>query len=339
MTWSAPIRKQLSLLPRTSATWQLGTAQAELVMQRNGVGVMCLCVQSDGMVRASTVTSGPPTADDWATLVRKAIATPIAPSRPMRPGRVQVADAVLAAQIAPFLAPLQVTVETVAELATLAEFAAALAGDMAEGGRVVVGDLEPALFAAAADYARAEPWLAFDSEPEFTISTDVPGWPTPIAVVMGGMGQTFGLSVFRNAQAYDEICQAHARGDREASASVDAVTVSLVSSREMPAVERKRAAARRYEVVPGRFPLFTRTAPGRKPSDLHAPDHYRALTAAVRAVTGWLAAVGEGTVDVAAQVVLDGGKLAIRLDNPFAYALGSDVDGAESEGADDTPDR
>ena len=321
MTWTAPKQRQLLAAPRSSAGWQCGTVGIGVDVAAAQEGVPCLCVQGDGFVRASLITLGAPTAADWASLLYSAVLSPLRPGRPMRPGRVRVVDAALAAELTPLLRPLQVTVEVVAALPELDRVGADLAEAMAQaGGRISIGDEERTLFAAAAAYVRLTPWQCFHSEPVFALTTEVAGWPAPIAVIMGGMGETFGLSVFRSEDAYAELAAAIDRGER--TGANDSVAAIFVGSREVENSERKRAAARKLEVVPGRFPIFTRSTPGRAPTDLHAADQYRILTAALRAVAAWVERA-ERDGDAHAEQALDDGRLRVVLTNPAAYGLES----------------
>ncbi len=338
MSWPVPLRKQLERLPRTSATWQIAMPAAQLLMADDVPGSICLCLQGDGMVRATKVIQGVPTAADWTLLLKNALAAPQKPLRPTLPGRLQLQDPQLAAVLTPFAEALKIKVEICAELPVLAEFASGLTEQFAQGGRTIIADLERDLFAASAAYARAEPWTLFCEEPHFQLDTEVLGWPEPVAVVMGGMGQTFGLAVYASAEVLDDCHYASDAGGPEAVARIsDCVSVTLESSRSIPSNERKRVAARQYDVVPGRFPLFTRMKPGRKPADLHTPDQYQVLTLALRALTAWAERLLEdaarpGPERTADELVLDDGRVRCVLVNPeSAGFFEADEDDSEQE--------
>ncbi|MFZ4580733.1 MAG: DUF7309 domain-containing protein, partial [Myxococcota bacterium] len=321
MSFPPPLRKQLEKLPRGSATWQVVLVEARVPFADGSQGIPCFCVQGDGMVRASSVTADPPRPADWQSLLLRAIQSPGPGMRPCLPGVVRVADAVLDEQLAPFLRPLKVRIEVGPDLTAVAEVMASLLEALAEGGRLELPDHEAALYAAAAEFARLAPWLRFSEEPEFAFETEQEGWQSPLGVVMGGLGQDFGLSLFRDRSVYDRV--ANARNPTEAAERFDAISANFEPTAS--SADRKRAAARKLEVVPGRWPSFIRSSPGRLPSDLQSPQQYRLLTRALQAVSAWVRRYdAEGEFKAPLQLV--GAKVSCRLTNPDTVDLDEDDD-------------
>ncbi len=338
MAWPVPVKKQLLALPRGSGTWQVGTSDVQFVMRGGREGYLSLCVQGDGVIRSQHVSNGPPLPADLAKLLQAALAAPIAPGRPGLPARIQCTQEALLAMLTELCTPLKIAVVKVEVVPALQEVLADLSPDLAQGGRTTVASLERELFAAAAAYALLRPWQLFCEEPEFHLETTIAGWSHPAAVVMGGLGETFGLAIFRSAAAL----QAHrensdALGPKAAAGKLDSLSITLHSGREIPAVERTRAKAKGFEVARGWFPMFTCTQPGRTPTDLHATADAQAVIACLRGVAGWVQrSLDDSRVPLDATLALNGYDLRCRLANPESFVPGQwdDVD-SEDDDADD----
>jgi hypothetical protein len=259
---------------------------------------------------------------------------PLRGSIPGRPARLQVADPGLAEHLGFLARSLGIEVRVTERLEALDATASSLMGLMAQSGPVVLPTSQRDLYTAAAAYARMRPWELFSTEPVFAIGSDVPGWGDVRAVVMGGLGETFGLAVYRDQAGLDAVRARHLRRIGPSPLCVaEAVSVVLCRADELAPSLVRSAKRLGLPVERGRHPLFSHLFPGREPVDLHSPEQARVLFQALRAVTAWVERCDRSDPDdEAAPLTMEDG-VTCRLLNPIE-ALRSffddDPEGAES---------
>ncbi len=126
--------------------------------------------------------------------------------RPRRPTQVLFADPALTEAISPYLADLSIACET-QDLPMVPEIAREVETSMREGkpehpGLLSVAGVTPelarGLFAAAADFYRAAPWVQLENEHILAIRFPAQNGPTWFTIVMGNGGVEYGLAVYRD---------------------------------------------------------------------------------------------------------------------------------------------
>lgn len=322
-TPTSPNFRSLARLPRSGATWQIAHVGITGVIGDGSSALPLLCVQGDTIVRSVAVVEAPATATDWAQLVFDAMAKPGSPLKPGLPTALRVRDPEVAEALRKLVAPLKVRVETTGDFSSFDKAANRLGEFLAEGGEVEIPDFDRDLFAAAAAFARARPWRMVAGEPEFALSTQIPGWPNPVAVILGQAGETFGLVVYREDRYVPRRSNSGHGGSNDGPDSV----VVLLDADPEPST-RKRALRHGYDLEPGWLPTFLRLVPGREPTQLSSPDHALLLTLALRAVHAWVDRWQKGVSrdQLGEPLALFGDRVVCRLANPIAFDTPYDLD-------------
>jgi len=275
MPFPFPVRKQLLDFPRTSATWLAGSTP--LADEH-----VCLILQGDGTPRVTAVLATAPDAEDWQRLWLYALKGERG-QKAMRPGTVRVLDAAVAAHLRPVLEPLKMKVETCEALPVLQTALAQQRGEAPMTAGSTWAMLERPLYLAAAEFAKLRPWRYFWSEPEFAINLPHLGWQQPVAVMMGGNGQTFGLAIFKDADALLQARSTIGRGMHG-----EQVAVTLESRRDTPSSVRQHAEMRRLPVEPGMFPRFGHRSTEDRLQETRSVLHARVLADSLQVVTAWM---------------------------------------------------
>lgn len=173
--------------------------------------VVFIIDMSDGAMVASEVQPGSPDAAAVRQVVRQALTRPIpfGEQAPPRPSVIAVDDEALAAQLKPLLAEDGLATRF-QERPDLATYIAGSLDRFIEKGPDIPGLLQTqnvkpqhaaGLYEAAATFYRAEPWERLADEDVFAIEMP-PGKQPLLAVVMGALGEQYGLAVYRD---WDEI--------------------------------------------------------------------------------------------------------------------------------------
>ncbi len=161
-------------------------------------------VLENGYALGSDLTPAAPTADQVQAALFKAMRKPPAASGPARrPAGIALADEPLAKALHPVLAEIDVQLAVMPEYPPevddiLREFEAHMNGSPEPPGLLSVKGVTPEfvahLFAAAAEFHRAKPWVALSNEQ--TLAVRVPPERRPRYVsIMGNGGVEYGLSV------------------------------------------------------------------------------------------------------------------------------------------------
>lgn len=184
----------------------------------------------------------------------------------IRPERLEVADADVAAGLVAALAPAGIPVAPTAAALPVIEkmadsLAAAIAGpDTLRPLAAVPGmtdDLQRGLYAAAADFYLARPWRTLPSDTPLDIHG--PDGRLVHAVVMGQSGVQQGLAIYEDAKTL----AAALRGDEKAAAKSTSLAVMFgeafeISARDHDAIEHKG-----FDLAgPEAWPLVIRMEPG-----------------------------------------------------------------------------
>lgn len=247
MSIPSPVRKSLEKLHRRSAPWLIGSAT------KPDGSCGCYVLDRDGDARA--VADLPTAADGvaWGKLLVAAMQRPLPMHEPGLPRRLVCDDGKTAALIAPIVSPLSIAVE----LAASPHLAAAAAGVAGKSGPCLeaLPDAPRSFYAAAARLAALEPWDWFDEQPEFAIASADSNAPPAVAVLMGGLGSSFGFALFRSAAELQEDLDM----PRPRVRRVPHTVLELDRATRAPAALRTRSAERGYAVCAAdRYPLALR---------------------------------------------------------------------------------
>ncbi len=154
-----------------------------------------------------------PTVEDVEAVLAEAMNKPSPTGgKPRRPAKVAFADAALAEALAPALARVNVAGE-VRRLPELENVVRLLEEHMRGGpehpGLLSVAGVTPefvgALFAAAAEFYRGEPWVPLNNGQTFALQIPAEGGPKWIASVMGNGGVEYGLAVYKSWSAFEKL--------------------------------------------------------------------------------------------------------------------------------------
>lgn len=251
MSIPSPVRKSLEKLHRRSAPWLIGSAT------KPDGSCGCYVLDRDGDARA--VADLPTAADGvaWGRLLVAAMQRPLPMHEPGLPRRLVCQDGKTAAVIAPIVSPLGIAVEVAAS----PHLAAAAAGVVGRSGPCLqaLPDALRSFYAAAARLAALEPWDWFDEQPEFAIAAADSSAPPAVAVLMGGLGSSFGFALFRSAAELQEDLDM----PRPRVSRVPHTVLELDRATRAPAALRTRSAERGYAVYAAdRYPLALRVGEG-----------------------------------------------------------------------------
>jgi hypothetical protein len=311
MSIPSPVRKSLEKLPRRSAPWLIGMAT------KPDGSCGCYVLDRDGDARAVLDLPAAPDGAAWGKLLVAAMQRPLPLHEPGLPRRMICNDGKVAAAIAPIVAPLAIAVETAASPHLAA--AKARVADLSAPCLSSLPDALRSLYADAARLAELAPWDWFDDQPEFAIATADPDAPPALAVLMGGLGSSFGFALFRSA--------ADLQRDIEASSPiigrVPHTVLELERATRAPSAVRTRSAERGYAVhAADRYPLALRIAEdGMKGWDATAIP---GLALAASAILRWCQLAKEGQ-----PFAKEAG--AAVLTNPHSFA-GLDQDRLKGDG-------
>ncbi len=204
--------------PQTQETWAVLVAQLRVWISEPNQSAwrpfVALVLDLDhGTLTNQDVFQAPPTALAVEALVAKAMNQPARGSgKPRRPAVVRFADPVLAEALAPGLARVSVAGE-VGPLPQLEEELHLLEDEIrgrpeAPGLMSVPGATPQSLgglFAAAAEYYRAAPWIALNNGQTFALQIPARGGATWIASIMGNGGVEYGLGVYKSWAAFEKV--------------------------------------------------------------------------------------------------------------------------------------
>ena len=204
--------------PQTQETWAVLVAQLRLwITEENKPAwrpfVVLVLDLDHGFIANQDISQAPPTASAVEAILAKAMNQPARGSgKPRRPAVVRFADPVLAQALAPGLARVSVA----GEVGPLPELDEALPrledeirGRPEAPGLLSVPGATPqsvgGLFAAAAAYYRAAPWIQLNNGQTFALQIPARGGATWIASVMGNGGVEYGLGVYKSWAAFEKI--------------------------------------------------------------------------------------------------------------------------------------
>ncbi len=173
--------------------------------------VMVLDLEHD-LVTHHDIAQAAPTPENVEAALAKAMNRPARGSgKPRRPARVRFADPALAQALAPALERVGVA----GEVGPLPELEAAvrlleedMRGRPEHPGLLSVPGTTPqfvgALFAAAAEFYRAAPWVQLNNGQTFALQIPAQAGPTWIASVMGNGGVEYGLGVYQSWAVFEK---------------------------------------------------------------------------------------------------------------------------------------
>lgn len=292
MSIPSPVRKSLEKLPRRSAPWLIGMAS------KPDGSCGCYVLDRDGDARAVLDLPAAPDGAAWGKLLVAAMQRPQPLHEPGLPRRLICDDGKIAAVIAPIVSPLGIAVETAAS-----QHLAAAEARVAESSAPSLSSLPDALrrlYADAASLAEIAPWDWFDEQPEFAIATADSNAPVAVAVLMGGLGSSFGFALFRSAADLQRDIEM----SRPRVARVPHTVLELGRAVRAPSAMVTRSAERGYTIYAAdRYPLALRVG------DL--------------GMQGWDATAIPGLA-LAASAILRWCQVA-REGQPFARAAGAAV--------------
>jgi uncharacterized protein with von Willebrand factor type A (vWA) domain len=183
----------------------------------------------------------------------------------IRPERLEVADADVAAGLAAALAPAGIPVSPAAALPVIEKMTESLATAMdgpdtlrpLAGVPGMTDALQRGLYAAAAEFYRARPWRKLPSD--MPLDVHRPDGRLVHAVVMGQSGVQQGLAIYEDAKTL----AAALRGDEKAAATSTSLAVMFgeafeISARDHDAIDRQGFAI----AGPEAWPLVIRMEPG-----------------------------------------------------------------------------
>jgi tetratricopeptide (TPR) repeat protein len=204
--------------PQTHETWAVLVAQLRVWITVENQApwrpfvVLVLDLNHDALLNQD-VSQTAPTALAVEAILAKAMNQPArGAGKPRRPAVVRCADPVLAEALAPGLARVSVAGEVgpLPELAeALRELEDAIRGGPEHPGLLSVRGVTPALvgglFAAAADYFRAAPWVQLTNGQTFALQIPAISPATQIVSVMGNGGVEYGLAVYKSWAAFEKV--------------------------------------------------------------------------------------------------------------------------------------
>jgi len=213
-----PKRRRPSELPQTVETWGLlatrlraWIAVAGQLAQRPFL-VLALDLDHDRILYHNLLEQ-PPTSEDVERALAEAMTKPARGSgKPRRPTTVRLADPELAQALAPALERVGVA----GEAGPLPELEAAvrlleehLRGDQPEHPSLLsvpgaTPEMVGSLFAAAAGFYRAAPWVQLNNGQTFALQAPAGSGPRWIASVMGNGGMEYGLAVYQSWAAFEK---------------------------------------------------------------------------------------------------------------------------------------
>ena len=204
--------------PQTHETWGLIVAQLKIwITPKNEPAwrphLMLVLDLDHDLVLNQDISQPPPTPQAVEAVLAQAMNKP-APGggKPRRPARVRFADPLLAPALAPGLERVGVAGE-VGPLPELEEAVRLLEEHMRGGpehpGLLSVRGATPqsvgGLFAAAAEFYRAAPWVQLNNGQTFALQIPAKGGATWIASVMGNGGVEYGLAVYKSWSAFEKV--------------------------------------------------------------------------------------------------------------------------------------
>jgi tetratricopeptide (TPR) repeat protein len=164
-------------------------------------------VLENGYALGSDLTPTPPTADDVQAALFKAMRKPPKVSGPARrPAGIALVDENLARELLPTLNEIDVQVAVMTEYPPdvndiMREFEGHMNGSPEPPGLLSVTGVTPDfvahLFAAAAEFYRAQPWIALSNEQVLAVRVPPEHQPRYVCI-MGNGGVEYGLSVYNN---------------------------------------------------------------------------------------------------------------------------------------------
>jgi hypothetical protein len=196
------------------ATWQVGVASLHTWVEEREkppyrpVAAVIMGMPS-GFVLGSEIARAF-SAPEIVAFIRKTARKPLTVP-PHQPALVVCADATLAAELSPLLAPLGIACEpgptpelddTVASLDLHLRQGEPLPPGFSDAPGVTPERLAP-LFAAAAAFYRQAPWSVFEDENPIEIHFPAAGGTTFSAIAMGAAGEQSGLALYRSFKALD----------------------------------------------------------------------------------------------------------------------------------------
>lgn len=289
--------KKPSEQPQTNETWGALVAQLRTwIAPEEGApyrpyGLLVLDLTHDKLM-AMQLFPGPPTAEETEAVLADAITKPgRGAGKPRRPAEIVFADPALARALAPALAQVGI-VGRVHDLPELRDAIRGLEAHMRGGqpenpGLLSVAGVTPALaggvFAAAADYYRAAPWVALTNAQALAVRIPPDRESPRIVTTLGNAGVQYGLGVYERWSDFERVFLG---GDeRQAMIGPEGNLVLWFDSvTAVPFDDLDAAQAHGWEVADERaYPLpivihpeAGLTRPG--------PDELRWLEAALRAV-------------------------------------------------------
>src|SRR5437763_13237598 len=204
--------------PQTDEIWGLIVTQLKIWITpenqpaRRPYLMMVLDLDHDLLLNQDVLET-PPTPQAVEAVLAKAMNKPArGAGKPRRPARVRFADPELAQALASALERVGVAGE-VGPLPQLEEAVRLLEEHMRGGPehpallsvRGVTPQSVGGLFAAAAKFYRAAPWVALNNGQTFALQIPAKGGATWIASVMGNGGVEYGLAVYKSWSAFEKV--------------------------------------------------------------------------------------------------------------------------------------
>lgn len=204
--------------PQVPELWGAGVVQLRLWITPDDAPptrpyVVMVLDLKHGMVVGSEMFDTAPTPADVHTTLLTAMAKPMpGTGRARRPERVLVGEATFVADLQPKLADISVACEY-QDLPMLPEIARELELFSREGEPELPGllsvkgvtpELAQGLFAAAAEFYRAEPWVKLTNGQTFALRIPAKGGAEWIASVMGNGGVEYGLAIYKSWAMFEK---------------------------------------------------------------------------------------------------------------------------------------
>lgn len=277
-------RRSRAALPQTESLWIAAARRMhDWVEGPGGRPVrpyMALVLVADvNVVRATAVTPAPPSPEQMAEMVERAVSSPVRLSGPPeRPARLLVESAEMATALAERLAAYGIRVEPHARLAEIDELIAdfeRMRGP--EEGAVpslsaiegVTVELVTEYWEAAAGYYRAAPWERLPEEPLVQVHYPTEG-EVRCCAALGGLGEVYGIAMYDDVEG---CLAAVLTPPEEAMAQTSAVLMSFAPPDEIGHTDLDLAEARGWPVAgEDAYPSLARVLPGGTPTAPTAAD-------------------------------------------------------------------
>ena len=169
---------------------------------------------NDGAVQVWEIVPTYPSSDVLRDMLFSAMSKPAKETgqKPHRPAQIQLEDVALTEALRPSLTQIGVNVQTQARLSGLDDMVADLEAHLRSGpenpGLLSVKGVTPALagsvFAAAAEFYRAAPWVQLTNQHVLAVRVAPESKPR-FVVVMGNGGVEYGLAVYRRWQDVEQL--------------------------------------------------------------------------------------------------------------------------------------